>query len=729
MNRRSFQTKILLFLTLLIMLLLNGLIFADGMIIIDDFRRIPPHPRPPRPLPIEYTLPVKYHKVDIKIENQVATTSIDQVFKNEYNVVLEGTYIFPLPEDASVSDFAMYVDGKRISGEILDKDKARGVYEDIVRKMKDPALLEYIGRNMFKARVYPIPANGEKRIEISYQQTLRADAGLIKYVYPLNTEKFSTKPLEEVSIAAKIISKVPIKSIYSPSHEIDSKINKNEATCGFEDKNVRPDKDFVLYYTISEKEMGLNLITYKKLKEDGYFMMLLSPGEIEGKSIAKDIVFILDTSGSMNSDKKIDQAKDALEFCVNSLGVVDRFNVISFATSVNTFKDKLIMADKNNIDEAIEFIDKFRAMGGTDIDSALNSGLGMFEENNRPKMIVFLTDGQPTVGITDDGQIVNNIKEANKNKVRVFNFGVGYDVNTHLLDNISEGNRGVSEYVEPKENIEVKVSSFYSKISDPVLSDIKIDFGKIKTNEIFPIELPDIFKGSQLLLFGRYEGGGHTAITLTGNVGNKQKRFVYEDNFPEVEKNNEFIPRLWATRKIGYLMNEIRLRGENKELVDEVVALSKEHGIITPYTSFLVVEEDKNYQIDDTPTPHFPNSPTQFRGVQKDESETISWNISSKAKSGEQSVRAAKSITKLKEQAVVANTESETVKQIGDKTFYNRKGIWTDEKYKDGDKTIDIKYLSDEYFKLIKDNPEIGKYLALGEKVIVVYKDKIYKIN
>ncbi len=688
--------------------------FADGVLIAE----------PPIGIRIErfvnpQPLPVKYHRVKVDINNGVATTSIDQVFRNDYDADLEATYMFPIPEEAAIKDFALYMNGKRVSGELLDKDKARQIYEDIVRRMKDPGLLEYAGRNMFKARVYPVPKHGETRIEIVYQQTLNYDAGVYKYVYPLNTEKFSPKPLEEVTISAKVTSKVAIKSIYSPSHEVDTKLDRFTASCGFEAKNVRPDKDFVMYYTVSEKEMGLNLLTYReKAGEDGYFIMLLSPGQLDARAIEKDIIFVLDTSGSMAGDK-IDQAKAALRFCVNRLGESDRFNIVNFASDVNTFRDTLVDATKDNISSASDFVGKFQARGGTDINNALLTSIRMFGDSKRPRMVVFLTDGEPTVGTTNPNDILKNVADANGVKARVFIFGVGSDVNTHLLDKMAEVQRGVCEYVVPGEDIEVKVSSFYSKISEPVLSDIKLDFGKIKVKDMYPTALPDIFKGSQLVLFGRYEGAGAVAITLTGNVNGSEKRMTFEDRFPEASTENDFIPRIWATRKIGYLMGEIRLKGENKELIDEIVKLSKEHGIMTPYTSFLVLEHEQD-------SGRWGIRPEEELKLERQG--TLFKNSMDRAV-GADAISASIDIKGMKEKGFAFQPSLDTIKHVGDKTFYLNGNVWIDAKYKESMKTAEVKYLSGKYFELLKQNPQAAKYFAIAKNVIVVLDGGCYKIT
>lgn len=698
-----------------VVLLISGTAGADGVLIIDPEAQpgTIPHRIIQKPVPLS----VKYHRVQIDINNRIASTAIDQVFRNSYNADLEGTYIFPLPEEAAITDFALYMDGNRVSGEILDKEQAREIYEDIVRKMKDPGLLEYIGRNMFKARIYPIPAHGETRIELVYEQTIEYDAGIYRYVYPLNTERFSPLPLEEVTISAEVKSAVPIKNIYSPSHEVDKEVKKFRARLGYEAFDVKPDKDFVLYYTVSEEDIGLNLLSYKNQGKDGFFLMMLSPGRLEGRAVPKDIIFVLDTSGSMKGPK-IEQAKDAIRYCINGLRDDDRFDIINFATGINAFHNSLVPASEKNIKQALAFVDRLDARGGTNINDALLSSLEKFAGTGRPCMVVFLTDGEPTVGETDMSPILQNVAAANRVQARMFVFGVGNDVNTHLLDRIAEDHRGVSEYIGLHENIEIKVSSFYSKISEPVLSDIKLDFGEIRTAEMYPSVLPDIFKGTQLILLGRYRGEGASTITLTGQVNGKEKKFVYEGSFVIKDTQNEFLPRLWATRKIGYLMSEIRLKGENQELIDEIVRLSTEYGIMTPYTSFLVLEKDSDYErfgIDTGMAPAMKKEGERYKSAME-------------RAAGEEAVSSAMDIIELKGSMVAGGPVLKTVKHIGDKTFYLRDGIWVDSAYRKGRKTVDTKYLSRRYFDLLKKKPELARYFAAAKNIIIVFESKCYRI-
>ena len=733
------KTKIVISVSLLICSLLFSCTtaLADGMVVIEQPYFLPLLSDPHKQTKIE-ALSVKYHRVKVTVDNGIATTYVDQEFLNDYDVDLEGTYIFPLPEEATVRSFSVYVDGKKITGEIIDKEQARQAYEDMLRKGGEPALLEYVGQNMFKAKIYPIPKHGGKRVELIYQQVLKYDNGLYTYEYPLDTERFSPKPIEEVTISTEITSNAPIKNVYSPSHKIDTKLKKTKAICSYEEKNIKPDKNFILHYSVSEEDLGLNILYYRKLGQDGYFMLLLSPGQLENRTLDKDIIFVLDTSGSMKGEK-IKQAKDALKFCINSLRKGDRFNIITFASTVDSFKDTLIGATKNNVDAALKFVDGIEAKGGTNINDALISALKMHTDSGRPRMVVFLTDGEPTEGVTDFKAILKNLSSANITKTRIFVFGVGEDVNTQFLDKISEVHKGTTEYVLPDENIEFKVSSFYRKVSEPILSEISLDFGEIKIKELYPTTLPDIFKGAQLVLLGRYENQGQTKIILKGKVNNEEKKIVFEANFPQEHTENDYIPRIWATRKIGYLLSEMRFKGENKELKDEVIRLSKEYGVITPHTSFLL---DTQHRTSLNQSLSFGNSVYVYKngmvtitnGIPVEGMNSISTQYymtqgGGMTYKGTQALSLARGISSLKEAATV-NPISQDVKYVGDKTFYKRQdGSWVDSKYKEEMEIKEIKYLSKEYFDLIKKNSQLAKYFGIGKNVIVVYDGECYRIK
>ena len=687
---------------------------ADGFIVPDP---MPPWPEPPvppiRPTPVIPYLTVKYHHVDVTIENQVATTRIDQVFINETDGNIEGTYIFPLPEDAAISTFDMWVDGKRLEGRVLPKDEARRTYEEIVRGRRDPALLEYVGRNAFQARIFPIPARSEKRVQIEYSQLLPADGGLVKYVYPLNTERFSPKPLKEVSVSVRIRSAQAIKSVYSSSHDV-AVVRKgdHEALASYEASNVRPDKDFVLYYSLSDDDVGLSLLTYRPSGEDGFFLLLAAP-KVEfdaARVVPKDVILVLDTSGSMEG-KKLTQAKDALRFVLDHLNDSDRFNIVTFNTAVTRYADALRPAAERAA--ARRFVDDIRAAGGTNIDGALREAL-QGVGTDRPAVVIFLTDGLPTAGTTDVGIITQNVQRLAPKSVRLFSFGVGYDVNTILLDTLSVQNRGATAYVKPEENLEDAVSGFYSKIGQPVLTDLRLDLGSARVYDTYPEPIPDLFAGSQLVLTGRYKGDGPVEISLRGTAGDQEQRFTYHADFPKSALGDPAVARLWATRKIGYLLTQISLHGPQKELTDEVVALATRFGIVTPYTSFLV-DERQNLAA--------PGAP-QAAG------ESLYRLLATPAPaSGPQAVQKSQSLDALRSGSQGATQSADQVKQVGDRAFVLRQGAWIDTTYREGMKVVKLTFGSDDFFALVAARPDWARYFAVGDRLTVVLDGVAYQVG
>jgi Ca-activated chloride channel family protein len=705
-------------------ILVPAVVFAQGQII--------PHPigRPVRIDPFS----VKSMFVDVEIERQVATTIIEQVFHNAANTILEGMYLFPIPEKASISKFTMWMNGEEVEGEVVEAKKARQIYEDIVRRMRDPGLLEYIGRDLFRARVFPIPAKGDVQIKIVYEEILVYGAGLVEYRHPLKVDGNRTKTIGQVSIAVDISSDVSVKSLYSPTHDIDVDISGRSASCGFEANDAVLDRDFVMYYTVSTDDVGLNLLTHRRDDGDGYFMMLVSPGRLGDptKVVAKDVVFVLDKSGSMKGEK-IDQAKGALSYCIKNLNASDRFNIVLFSTNVVTYSDRLVEATRREKNKATEYITEITARGGTDVNNALLAALESLE-SDRPRMVIFLTDGRPTVGEANIETILSGLRERN-DSVRIFPFGVGYDVNTILLDQLSVDHRGAVDYIKPEEDIELKVSRFYDKVSNPVLADVELQVVGVELLDIYPGQLPDIFDGTQLVVLGRYRGRGAKSITLTGDVGGRERKFDYEGTFERRSDEFAFIPRIWANRKIAYLLSEIKIHGAEQELIDEVIELSLEHGIITPYTSYLILEEGTEAdreRLSWGATEPLSDAPSPGRGTSVDAlASTMSDALAEKPVSGEGAVGLSRYLAKERKASNLAVNKQETgvVRYAGEKRFVLRGDVWVDEEYRDDMDVIEIEFLGDDYFALLDEHPALKHILALGRNVTFVFENHAYRIT
>jgi Ca-activated chloride channel family protein len=512
--------------------------------------------------------------------------------------------------------------------------------------------------------------------------------------------------------------------MYSPSFDIEVNPSGGETyRVSYEGTDVSIDRDFTLTYRYIEEHVGVSVIGYKTSGTDGYFMMLLSPSwKIDSGDIsAKEVLYIVDCSGSMRKDGKLDQVKDALLFGLQGLRREDRFNIISFSSEPRLWKEGLVSASKPNLRAAEDYIKELAARGGTNINDSLKQGLEMFSDRHIPRILVFLTDGQPTIGVTDPGTIVDNVLRLKQDSVRVFSFGVGHDVNTFLLDKLSEMQRGATTYVDPSEDLELKLSGFFEKIESPVLTDITVDFGDMRVFELFPVHIPDLFKGSQLTVVGRYRAGGGTEIELNGSMQGARKRFKYRVMFPGRDRDNDFVPHIWAARKIGFLLDEIRLHGETEELVDEVVRLAKKHGIPTPYTSYLVTEDEIPPVADTWPRPHHRLIPADRSGKpatdtdKKVQFETARMVQEMKNVGGLRSLPGAQEPSGAGDQEVLRDR----IKRAGEKTFHNRQGYWIDTAFEETGDIVNIKFLSKAYFDLVNLDPLMAKYVIVGEKVKV----------
>lgn len=724
---------------------------AQGVIVTRPCDRCPP------PVPGQGAgLPVESVTFETTIQGQVATTHVTQVFRNPHNQVMEGTYFFPLPEEASITEFAIWDGDRRLQGEVRPREEARRIYEDIVRRVRDPGLLEYAGQNLFQARIFPIPGRGTKKLELTYTQVLRAENGTVGYRYPLGVGRNASR-IERLSGRVAIRTNGGLRTVYSPSHDVDVRREGGRAaTASFEQGPRGERRDFQLFYALSESDVAMSLFTYREPGKDGYFLLLLSPSDDQARREypAKDVVFVLDVSGSMEEDGKMEKARRALLHGVRGLRNGDRFNVIAFSGETRLMEEGLIAADAAGRRRGVEFVEGLRPRGGTNINDALVEALGQFPRaGTRPQLLVFLTDGLPTVSETNVDRIIQNVTRARREGLRLFTFGVGYDVNTRLLDRVAAENGGAADYVAPQEDIEVKVSAFFDKVNHPVLTNLRLDLGQVRTDLVYPRALPDLFKGTQLALVGRYRNAQDlrdVTIRLTGNASPTHTYTYPGARFSLRDERHEFLPRLWATRRVGWLMEQIRTHGDNRELVDEVTELGTRFGIVTPYTSFLALEPGMQAQdFAGQGTPGVVSAPADAGRTRRDRPQPRpqagmappppppavappppppSVVTGQGAVSESRLSRERQEAMNLEE---VVTTSAETVQRVGTRTFYLRDGVWTDSEIRADTRLPEttVTFGSDEYFALIRRLPPLAPYVSLGEQVAVIHDGRIYRIR
>ena len=695
-------------------------------------------------------LMLERHDVRADVREQVAVVVVEHVFKNTTRGTIEGTFLFPLPPEAQVSRFTMEVDGEEMVGELLEAEEARRIYEEIVRRSLDPALLEMADYRTFRASVFPIPPGEARTITLRYDATLPKEGETVVFRYPMqgslsargagmpmprpmppgfDRRIWDGRPGQEearpgqTSIEIDVQAEAGLKNLYSPSHEIEvERSGEGEATVTFEASEVLGGRDFVLYYSLDGRAIGATALAHRPYGDrPGYFMLLVSPEvEVDASRVQpKDVVFVLDTSGSM-AGEKMEQAKEALAYCLRRLGERDRFGLVAFSSDVDAFGDDL--AETSVRDDALYFIDQLEARGGTNINAALLEALELLEGSDNG-MVVFLTDGLPSTGVTDEGAIRQNVEEANEADVRVFSFGVGYDVNTRLLDGLSGQSGAFASYVSPEENLEERVSAFYEKVRYPVLVDLEFELEGVDAYAFAPGALPDLYKGGQIILTGRYRQPGEATLTLRGESEDGEAEQTYTFDFPEEEREQDFVARLWATRRVGALLEEIRMNGENEELKEEVVALAKEFGLVTPYTSYLVQEEEMMADRLDRTRRFAPlSSGRAGGGVEMEMAEAASAPVADEAmaqQSGRQAVQMSKSIRAMQEASAAPVAGSERLANIEGRTLRRTsEGRWVDVDFEEGDEVVEIKFASEAYFSILRRYPDVRPFAQLGDDVL-----------
>lgn len=732
-------TKVVVFCGVLLALLLWGadkpLVFAQGIIIDPP----PGGPVPPSPGLLD-PIRIEKQQVAVVIDGPLAEVHLTQLVRNHAAQPVEGTYLFPLPVEAAISDFQMTVDGQVLEGEVLTKEAARQTYEAIVRQQRDPALLEYIGQNLFRVSIFPIPAGATRQVELTYTQLLTQRDGLYKFQYPLRMDPYSAEPIQELAITLTLRNQAGLRTIYSPTYDTTvERTSDKSAQVTYRATDARPDHDFALYFGANEGQIGLNLLSYKTAYEDGYFVLLAAPSvDVDADAvIARDVVMVVDVSGSMQGEKIV-QAKAAAHYVVDHLNPDDRFNLIAFSTGVRLWQTQLQSVATATRQAAHDWIDELKATGSTDINRSLLEALAQFADGQtaRPAYLLFLTDGLPTQGETQIDRILDNVRNNRPSAVqlRLFPFGVGFDVNTELLDTLSRELGGRSSYVQPEQRIDEEVSQFYAGISTPVLSDVTLAFGDDAViDELYPYPLPDLFAGEQLVVAGRYHGATTADVILRGKINGKPITYRYPAQHLAEAGGEPAVARLWAARKISALLDQVRRQGPAQELIDAIVELSLQYGIITPYTSAFVPEPTLSGTGADGAMPGSEDTEDLTATPAALARENVAAKLANQMQTdaydsvGQAAVTASERLDELANASVIQSAPE--IRFINGRTFIKRTVVegadkiqltlWVDTLYTEDMQLETVQFGGDCYFALTQE-PQRAGWLALSPNLIIV---------
>lgn len=740
-----------------------GASLAQGVLVAEDpaiHVRLPRPIWPPVPqLPQEHGYRIKELSVQARLQDQVAQVEVSQTFLNTGSRPLEVSFLFPLPYDGAIDRLTLMVDGKEFPAQLLSAAEARKLYEDIVRKNRDPALLEWMGTGLFKTSVFPVPPGAERKVSLRYTQVCRKDVGVTDFLFPLSTAKYTSEPIDNVHIQLAIESSHPLKAVYSPTHSVEVKrTDDHHATVAYTAAKQIPREDFRLLFDVGAGALGATLLSYRPNEsDDGYFLLLASP-EIKPSDAprpGKTVLLVLDRSGSM-SGKKIEQAKASLRLVINNLHDGDLFNLVAYDSVVESFKPELQRFDAATRQAALGWIEGIYAGGSTNIDGALQAALKQLSDPARPSYVVFLTDGLPTEGERNEAQIVAKAKEANKVRARILSFGVGYDVNSRLLDRLVRENFGHSGYVRPDEDIEAHVSRLYQRIESPVLTELDLKVVRdgappeegAAVNRHYPRQLGDLFAGDQLALVGRYKKPGQVKLTLRGRQGEAEPTFEFAGELAGASGDAKygFIEKLWAMRRVGEIIDDLDLKGQNDELIKELVELATRHGILTPYTSFLA---DENGRLDVASNLGSAREGAQALGhtagrsglsqrYAKNQLRSAGGQFGFALPGAQAAQSSADAAAAVAGAQVIYRDEDDrivavrNVQQVGNKTFYRRGQAWIDSTVTDADQkqAVRVVQFSDEYFALASRNGrELAQYLAWDEPVYVNLAGQVYQID
>ncbi|MDM8537151.1 VIT and VWA domain-containing protein [Desulfobacterales bacterium HSG17] len=544
-------------------------------------------------------LEIKEHDVKVVINNGVAVTHVTQVFHNTENRQVEALYTFPVPKGASVANFSMWINGKEMVGEVLEKQRAREIYNSYKRKRQDPGLLEQKDYKTFEMRIYPINPNADQKVQISYYQEMEIDHDRAVYVYPLGTvtrEDINSQTTGRFAINAEIKSAIPITSVESPSHKDSFVVADHSDTfklASLETSGGSLGADVVISYNLARAQTGFDLITSKQGNEDGFFYLTLTTGrELKTLDTGMDFVFLMDISGSMENDRKLIISRNSLEAFVDELGQEDRFEVMAFNVNAETVFGELRPGTDEMKGQAKAFMGSKSARGGTVLSPAMTTAY-KYGDPDRTLNVVILSDGMTEQG---ERQTLMQLIASRPQNARVFCIGVGNEVNRPLLEQLAEDSGGLASFISRGDNFKLQAKGFRRKLMHPVATDLEIDFRGIQVYDVEPQKLPNLYHGSPIRIYGRYKGDGEAEITLNGNVQGIEMKQAGKMVFPEIDSDNPEIERMWAWKRVDRLLKQADRTNSRNTVVNEIVALAEDYSIVTEYTSFLVLENDAEYK-------------------------------------------------------------------------------------------------------------------------------------
>ena len=706
-------------------------LFAQGWII----------PRPcmgPRPMDERIPIPIRdcrsaiaRTRSDVRVElaDRVLRYEVEERFVNRGGGIGEADYLFPLPNNAAFQDLKLSINGELVAGETMPADTARRIYENIVRTQRDPALVEWMGHGLLRARVFPINPGEEKRIVVRFQSVAPREGDALRIDYFRGATRGPTTVQDggTSSFTLSYRESPELGTPYSPTHALDFS-NRD----GRRIADVRGDaRDVTLLVPVRRSSAAsISMLPYAPGNEDGFTLITVTPPPMpRNETTPRDVTLVLDVSGSMQG-LKIEQARAAGKQLLATLRPEDRFRLVDFSSDVRTFRDDFVSATSSNLRDANRYLDALEAQGGTNIEGALREAVRPAVTSGRLPLVLFVTDGEPTVGEKSPDRLASLASDATGRsgaQRRIFTFGLGSDVNVSLLEQLSLEGRGSAEFVRPDESVERMVGVVANRLVDPVLTDVRVRVeGDVRLSRVLPTQASDVFADRDLVVLARYSGHGSGRITVEGNRRGAPVRWTSTVDFPDRERQNPFVARLWAAQRVGFLSAEKRKNGGTSEVDEEIRMLGERYGIPTEFTSYLVVEPRmvvaNRRAMDVTPSvPAARQAQTDARSVRFEEA---------KAASVQRAAQSLAVVDSVARGTIGANREmAASMRRVDSRTFVLRDSTWTDQRYRSSMSTTKIKAFTKAYFDLVSALPELRAAFALGNRVIVVGRDRAIALS
>ena len=649
------------------------------------------------------------------VDGRVARFEVHERFRNNGGGLAEGTYHYPLPGEAVFSDFSLFQGEQELKGEMMASEQARSIYEAIVRSKRDPALLTLVGHGLIRAQVFPIQPGETRTVILRFTQLLGRDGDALRLRYAAGDRGDAP-----VTFTTEIRRAADFATPYSPTHAIQDDRRDGELRITVTPP-VRGDVELVLPFR--RGLVGGTVLTHADPGEPGYALLFLAPPAVpSGESVARDLTLVVDVSGSMSGDK-MEQARAAMRQALGTLQPRDRFRLVAFSSGVRHFRDGWAPVTEAALADARRFIDGLAANGGTNLEGAVNAALAESSSSDRLSLIMLLTDGLPSVGEQAPDRIAASAA-GRIGRSRIFPVGVGHDVNTYLLDRLAVEGRGSATYVAPNTNVGDAVGGVLSKLSRPALVDLRIVDAPVRFEEQAPAVLPDLFFGEELVVLARYRGEGNGPVVIEGTRDGRRERFTINAVFSRHAAGSEYIPPLWAARRIGELTRQIRLEGATPALMARVKELGLRYGILTEYTSYLVQEPGV---VANQPLPTAPPAARQQTGNLAFDAARASAGMS-----GSSTLQSAEREMKVRlEEVVVTGSDRRRVtdvKRAGGRVLALKDGVWTDLAHTDSLKVTTIAPMSKAWFALVAARPALTAALAQGHPLVLAGKRASLKV-